>query len=157
MRVSGIAAQLTSTIGRSARGLARCISRASIPLPVPVSPRMNTGGGRRAADHRSSSRPARSRRARISGLSPSRSDSISTGYHAFLELGFRVLGLARLELADQPPVAPTDDLELVLGVPHRIAAAPVVVPDLDHAVVRPVEEPVSRPEADTTKIPVDCA
>src|SRR4030095_4788406 len=124
MRVSGMAAQLTATIGLSARGLVRCISGASIPLPVPVSPRMNTGGGRRAADHRPSSRPARSRSARISGLWPRRSDSVSTGDLVFLGLQFRVLGLARLELADHPPVALTDDFELVLGVPHRIAAAP---------------------------------
>ena len=43
-RLSGIAAQLTSTNGPAPRPLARWSAAASSPLPVPVSPRMRTGG-----------------------------------------------------------------------------------------------------------------
>ena len=38
----GIAAQLTDSIGRSARGLARWIARATNSLPDPLSPRIST-------------------------------------------------------------------------------------------------------------------
>ena len=40
-RFSGIAAQLTATISESARGLAVWSARATISLPVPVSPVIN--------------------------------------------------------------------------------------------------------------------
>ena len=48
MRSAGIAAQLTETIGRSARGLARWIARATSSLPEPLSPRTSTQPGARA-------------------------------------------------------------------------------------------------------------
>ena len=47
--VSGMAAQLTSTNGAAARGPLSCMTRATSPLPVPVSPWSRTVGHVRVA------------------------------------------------------------------------------------------------------------
>ena len=72
-RVSGIAAQLTSTKGPPERGPARWRARATRPLPLPVSPWISTGGRRRTSDARATSRAIRSRIATMPGLSPTSS------------------------------------------------------------------------------------
>ena len=69
--VSGIAAQLTSTKGPRLRAPWRWSSRATNPLPVPVSPWMRTGGSRCPARCRSSSRRSLSRTISMARLSPS--------------------------------------------------------------------------------------
>jgi hypothetical protein len=77
--LSGIATQFTSTNGPSARGPARCIVRATRPLPVPVSPRMRIAGGcgAVAARFRTCSSCARNRW--IPALSPTMSPRTRTG------------------------------------------------------------------------------
>ncbi len=91
-RDSGMAAQLTSTKGRPARGPPRCSIRARRPLPVPVSPSMRIAGRRPEATRWS--RPFTcSRTAASAGLCPSSSTSIS------LALGTLLLGLSSVQFS----------------------------------------------------------
>ena len=62
--VSGIAAQLIATNGRSARRLLLWIARATSSLPVPLSPVIST------VESLGATRPMRRKSARITGLSP---------------------------------------------------------------------------------------
>jgi hypothetical protein len=49
------------------------------------------------------------------------------------------------ELADQPRIALVDDLEAIIGVLDRVLAGPLLIPDLDEALVPPEEAPAKPP------------
>jgi hypothetical protein len=88
-KVSGIAAQFTSTNGPLDRGPARCRARATRPLPLPVSPWIRTGGRRRTSDARAIRRAIRSRTAKMPGLSPTSSVKSVVTAPAILPLATR--------------------------------------------------------------------
>src|SRR5262245_13670498 len=71
MSVSGIAAQLTATNGRAARGPWRCRRLATSPLPAPVSPDRSTAGNRPVLAAPRRSRRMLARTASMAGLAPS--------------------------------------------------------------------------------------
>src|SRR5262252_7201767 len=71
MSVSGMAAQLTATKGRAARGPWRCRRLATSPLPAPVSPDSSTAGNRPVPAALRRSRRMLARRVSMAGLAPS--------------------------------------------------------------------------------------
>src|SRR5262245_5396476 len=71
MSVSGMAAQLTATKGRAARGPWRCRRLATSPLPAPVSPDSSTAGNRPVPAVPRRSRRMLARRVSMAGLAPS--------------------------------------------------------------------------------------
>src|SRR5215470_80616 len=71
MSVSGMAAQLTATKGRAARGPWRCRRFATSPLPAPVSPDSSTAGNRPVPAAPRRSRRMLARRVSMAGLAPS--------------------------------------------------------------------------------------
>src|SRR5215470_5875554 len=108
-----------STNGACARGPNRWMSRA----------RTRAEASRRARVPRPSPGSRRAVQHRLSPRSPLRSG-----------LGAALRDRPR-ELADQPRIALLDDLEAVIGVLDRVLAGPLLIPDLDDALVPPEEAP----------------
>src|SRR5262249_25766558 len=124
-----------STNGACARGPNRWMSRATRPLPLPVSPWSRMRGGRDARAHASRSRSTCPRTSTIGGLSPSSSVPSITPALLLPSGPAAALRDRPRELADQPRIALLDDLEAVVGVPDRILAGSLFVPDLHAALV----------------------
>src|SRR5262249_34668716 len=137
-----------STNGACARGPNRWMSRATRPLPLPVSPWIRMRGGRDARAQASRSRSTCPRTSTIAGLSPSSSAPSVTSplpQRSGLAVALRSLLRELAELADQPRIALLDDLEAVIGVLDRVLAGPLLIPDLDDALVPPEESPAKPP------------
>src|SRR5262245_10746918 len=157
IRFSGTAAQLMSTNGACARGPNRWMSRATRPLPLPVSPWIRMRGGRDARAHASKSRSTCPRTSTIAGLSPSSSaPSVTHAPPLRSGLGAALRDRPR-ELADQPRIALLDDLEAVVGVLDRVLAGPLLIPDLDDALVPPEEAPARGLERHARQLLLDPA
>src|SRR5262245_10901385 len=145
-----------STNGACARGPNRWMSRATRPLPLPVSPWIRMRGGRDARAHASRSRSTCPRTSTIAGLSPSSSaPSVTHAPPRRSGLGAALRDRPR-ELADQPRIALLDDLEAVVGVLDRVLAGSLVVPDLDDALV-PEERPARGLERHAPQLLLDPA
>src|SRR5262245_22120342 len=145
-----------STNGACARGPNRWMSRATRPLPLPVSPWIRMRGGRDARAHASRSLSTSPRSSTIAGLSPSSSaPSVTDVPPPRSGLGAALRDRPR-ELADQPRIALLDDLEAVVGVLDRVLAGPLLVPDLDDALV-PEEPPVRGLERHAPQLLLDPA
>src|SRR5215831_13960046 len=140
-----------STNGACARGPNRCMSRATRPLPLPVSPWIRMRGGRDARAHASRSLSTCPRTSTIAGLSPSSSAPSVT------RVPPPPSGLGARELADQPRIALLDDLEAVIGVLDRVLAGPLLIPDLDDALVPPEEAPARGLERHARQLLLDPA
>src|SRR5215510_3555480 len=107
IKVSGIAAQLTSMNGPRARTPARWIVAAISPLPVPVSPSRRIGGDRRAASSwRPSTRWICSRKATIRGLLPSSSATAVVTAPILLGSSYRGRARSRAGKTPEPPKPP---------------------------------------------------
>src|SRR5215467_8889784 len=134
-----------STNGACARGPNRWMSRATRPLPLPVSPWIRMRGGRDARADASRSLSTCPRTSTIAGLSPSSSaPSVIHAPPLRSGLGAALRDRPR-ELADQPRIALVDDLEAVIGVLDRVLARPLLIPDLDDALVPSEESPAKPP------------
>src|SRR5262249_9198181 len=86
MSVSGMAAQLTATKGRAARGPWRCRRLATSPLPAPVSPDSSTAGNRPVAAVPRRSRRMLARRVSMAGLAPSNTSGALIRAASYLSL-----------------------------------------------------------------------
>src|SRR5215831_20834637 len=134
-----------STNRACARGPNRWISRATRPLPLPVSPWIRMRGGRDARAHARRSLSTCPRTSTIAGLSPSSSaPSVTRAPPRRSDLAAALRDRPR-ELADQPRIALLDDLEAVIGVLDRALAGPLLIEDLDDALVPPEEAPAKPP------------
>src|SRR5262249_31629357 len=146
-----------STNGACARGPNRWMSRATRPLPLPVSPWIRMRGGRDARAHASRSLSTCPRTSTIAWLSPSSSaPSVTRALPLRSGLGAALRDRPR-KLADQPRIALLDDLEAVVGVPDRILAGSLFVPDLDDALVPVQEAPARGLERDARQLLLDPA
>src|SRR5262249_19409913 len=155
--VWGTGGELMARSGACARGRNRWMSRATRPLPLPVSPSIRMRGGRDARAHASRSLSTCPRTSTIAGLSPSSSaPSVTRALPLRSGLGAALRDRPR-ELADQPRIALLDDLEAVVGVPDRILAGSLFVPDLDDALVPVQEAPARGLERDARQLLLDPA
>src|SRR5205814_2128453 len=82
-----MAAQLTSTNGPLRHGLMRWMTRASNPLPLPVSPSIRRDGGEVAPERRETSDSILERTAAMPGLCPAISSERFTGLGPYCSAG----------------------------------------------------------------------
>src|SRR5262245_12054553 len=129
-----------STNGACARGPNRWMSRATRPLPLPVSPWIRMRGGRDARADASRSLSTCPRTSTIAGLSPSSSAPSVIGAPPLRSgLGAALRDRPR-ELADQPRIALLGDLESSVSWPGRLpdpfsSQISTILPELDPPVV----------------------